>query len=424
MITTHIFGGILKQLIFYQNLNDGFIRIYMLKKSTLLIFPLLLVAYEVAVYLANDMYLPALPQIMHALVTTHSLTQLTLTSWMLGATVLQPFMGPIADRYGRRPVLLFGGLIFMITTTICAMALHIMTLIIARFFQGMVVSFVAIPGYAVIHELFDQHQAIKTLTLMGSITILAPSCGPMLGSVVLYFGDWRLIFGILVIWGAIAICALYRYMPKDKLSQNKPIQIKQVLSDYRKIISTRGFLTNALAFYLVFCGMIAWIAAGPFLVISQFHYSAFAFAFCQMAVFGSFIAGNRAAGIMINKMPIDQMINRGLVIVLVGGLAAIILTLIIPHLLLSLILPLMLYAGGSGLIFSSLQRLAIEACSEPMGSRMTIFFSGMSAFGMLGTLFANIFYNGQLISLAMVFGITAVLACALQWAFQAAQEAI
>ena len=61
-------------------------------KNTLTIFPLLLVFYEITTYLSNDMYLPALPSIMHDLFTTHSLTQLTITTWALGASSIQLFM--------------------------------------------------------------------------------------------------------------------------------------------------------------------------------------------------------------------------------------------------------------------------------------------------------------------------------------------
>ncbi|MFN7097907.1 MAG: MFS transporter, partial [Gammaproteobacteria bacterium] len=142
------------------------------------IFPILLALYEVVTYLSNDMYLPALPQLANDLHTTNALAQLSLTTWFLGAASMQLILGPISDRYGRKPVLLIGGIFFVIATLICAMTPDMTTMLIARFFQGCAVCSVTVAGYATIHELYDQKAAMKALALMGSITVLAPAFGP------------------------------------------------------------------------------------------------------------------------------------------------------------------------------------------------------------------------------------------------------
>jgi len=96
-----------------------------MKKNNLIIFPLLLVLYEIATYLTNDAYLPALPNIVSDLATTNYLAQLTLTAWFLGSASLQLILGPISDYYGRRPVLLTGGIVFIISTIICTLTNNI-----------------------------------------------------------------------------------------------------------------------------------------------------------------------------------------------------------------------------------------------------------------------------------------------------------
>src|ERR1700722_16800377 len=87
-----------------------------------LLFPFILVFYEVTNYLANDMYLPALPHMTIDLRTTAQMAQQTLTTWFLGTASLQLFLGPLSDRLGRRPILFGGGLVFIISTLICALA--------------------------------------------------------------------------------------------------------------------------------------------------------------------------------------------------------------------------------------------------------------------------------------------------------------
>ena len=105
-------------------------------KRNITIFPILLALYEICTYLSNDAYLPALPNITRDLVTSNHLVQLTLTTWFMGSASTQLFLGPLADRVGRRPVLLSGGFIFIVATLACAIANNIYELLILRFIQG------------------------------------------------------------------------------------------------------------------------------------------------------------------------------------------------------------------------------------------------------------------------------------------------
>lgn len=114
----------------------------------IVIFPLLLVLYEISMYLSNDAYLPALPHIVHDLSTSNHLVQLTLTAWFLGSASMQLFLGPLADKIGRRPVLLFGGLIYILSTIGCAITNDINTLLVLRFIQGASITSMIIAGYA------------------------------------------------------------------------------------------------------------------------------------------------------------------------------------------------------------------------------------------------------------------------------------
>ncbi len=76
--------------------------------KTSFLFPLCLIIYEFCTNMSNDMYLPALPAISHDLSTSINLVQLTIATWLAGNTSVQLFVGPLSDRYGRRPIL-FGG---------------------------------------------------------------------------------------------------------------------------------------------------------------------------------------------------------------------------------------------------------------------------------------------------------------------------
>jgi MFS transporter, DHA1 family, multidrug resistance protein len=123
------------------------------------LFPFIFVFYEITHYLANDMYLPAMPRLVADLQTTTHLGQQTITVWFLGTAALQLLLGPLSDRLGRKPILFLGGLIFILSTLICALTSNIHLFLIARFFQGTAVCAVITAGYSSIHELYDQIRA-------------------------------------------------------------------------------------------------------------------------------------------------------------------------------------------------------------------------------------------------------------------------
>src|SRR3990167_7241650 len=122
----------------------------MILPSTRLVFPLLLIASEMLIYFSNDMYLPALPEIMRALKANLSEVQLTTAAWFLGSALFQLFIGPLSDRFGRRPILIAGMMLFVLSTLLCGAAPNILTLIVARFIQASTVCFIVVAGYAAI----------------------------------------------------------------------------------------------------------------------------------------------------------------------------------------------------------------------------------------------------------------------------------
>lgn len=330
------------------------------RHKSYLVFAILLALYEIATYLSNDAYLPALPFIVSDLNTSNHLIQLTLTSWFLGSSSIQLFLGPLTDRIGRRPVLLVGGLIFIGSTLGCALTNDVYVLLLMRFIQGAAIASMFVPGYATIHELFEQKQAIHILAIMSSITILAPAFGPLLGAVVLYFTDWRWIFGLLALWAIIAVGGLFFKMPETRAVNPDEINIKKIIRQYKNIVSNKSFMSLALNAQCFFASMIAWIAAGPFLLIDRFHFSTLSFGIIQGVVFTGFIIATRVVKHLMDKFDLHVIIKFGTGLAIIGAIYAVITSLIFPNILWNMVIAMMLIAGGTGLAFPILNRLSMK----------------------------------------------------------------
>ena len=372
-----------------------------MKSRTLTIFPLLLVLYEMATYLSNDLYLPALPSIMQELQISSALAQMTLTAWFLGSASMHLILGPVSDRFGRRPVLLYGGIVFVLASLGCALANNITVMLIARFFQGTVVCSVVVAGYASIHELLESEQAIKTLAWMGGVAVLAPALGPLLGGILLLFHSWRLLFFILVVWGAIILLALKQWMPESlPIEKRQTLHLKRVFEDYWLIVRCHGFIVNTVTNCLIFAGIIAWIVIGPLLVIRDFHLTPIWFGIIQALLCGSYILGTQIIKYSIRILGMHGILKFALSITLLGAILAVIFAMLWPRQLFIFVGGLMVFQLGAGMALAPLNRLAIESAIQPMGMRVAVFYFLFGWFGVIGSALASVFYNGQLDSLA------------------------
>ncbi|HEX4044484.1 MAG TPA: Bcr/CflA family efflux MFS transporter [Gammaproteobacteria bacterium] len=377
----------------------------------IVLFPFLLVFYEIATYLSNDMYLPALPEILQDLQLTPQQAQLTLTTWFLGSATMPLVIGPLSDRFGRRSILLVGGFIYVLTALFCGLTSNGFLLLIARALQGAMVPTMLVAGYACIHESYQQRDAIRILAVMGSITILAPALGPLFGGFVLYFSNWRSIFFIIAAWASIGLCLLYYFMPETVTQQNrKSLHLPSLIKTYWSILTNQRFMLRMCLLGFIFSGFIAWFSAGPLLIIENLGYNAMVFGWLQVIIFAAYITGMHSVKAMLEKFALTRLVQFGLWLVLGGGLLISMMAMLFPQSLTAFIVSMTIYAFGFALCFVPLNRLIIEASDEPMGARMAIFAILFGLFGSLGSGIAGLFFNGTILSLAMIITITTLIA--------------
>lgn len=378
-------------------------------------FPLLLLCYEIINYLANDMYLPALPSLISDLDIDTGLAQQTVTAWFFGASSLHLLLGPFSDRFGRKPVLLIGGMLFTTATWACAFASTTSVLLIARFIQGGVVSTLGTAGYASIHESYHRKKSIQILALMTSLAMLAPAVGPLMGGLFLQWLSWRSIFVFLAVSASIIWLGLCFVMPETLSSMNRlTFRWSHVFSHYRQILKNKAFMLNLAIISFNILAKVAWIVGGPFLIIIQFKLNALYFGLIQILIFGSHILGAQLVNRIIHRVEVNRLINQGLNISLFASLVALVLSFIFPNNLIGLIICLMIFCFGTALS-SPLQRLCIEASPEPMGARMAIYAASISLFCSLASFLFSFTYMSSLFWFASLLFVLASLASIVRW---------
>ncbi|PEG57418.1 Bcr/CflA family drug resistance efflux transporter [Mycolicibacterium boenickei] len=233
--------------------------------------------------LSIDMYLPAFPAMAAEFGTSASAVQFTLTSFMVGLASGQLILGPLSDRFGRRPLMLAGTFVCILAGVACALAPNIAALTAFRFVQGFSGAAGVVLSRAVVADRAHGAVAARAFSLMMIINGAAPVLAPLIGGSLMGVIGWRGVFWILaglavaMFLGVVAV--LTETHPKDRRHTGG---VTAMLRDARSVLTNRDYIGYTLAFAFGFTVMFAYISASPFVLqnvlgLSPLHYS-FAFA--------------------------------------------------------------------------------------------------------------------------------------------------
>ncbi|MBX9696892.1 MAG: MFS transporter, partial [Alphaproteobacteria bacterium] len=349
------------------------------------LFPFFLILYEFATYLSNDMYLPAFTVLGADFGLSDEGVQLTMTAWLVGNALFQLIIGPMSDRFGRRPLLLWGGVLFVTSSLLCRYTSSFPLFLLLRCIQGIGVSTMMIPGYATIHDLYDDREAIKLIALMGSFAVLAPMIAPLLGSGVLTLSSWRTIFDVVGILAFLALVGLFFNMPESLKERAASLCMKSVFKTYVSIVGERKFLHTTLSLGCLYGAVILWIVEGPFLLMRHFGLSHMEFSLSQIPVFSAYIAGAQCVRYFMDRFDTVIWVRYSMLggfgaLLVLGGVALF----SMPSL--SVTLGFMsVFTFSFGMVYAPLSRVAMTSSTLQKGAVSSAFYFITTLCGVLGT---------------------------------------
>lgn len=251
----------------------------------LYLFALFLVLYEFTTYIANDMIMPGMLDVVAEFHAPISYVSLSMTLYILGNCCLQLFLGPLSERFGKRNVILVGNALFFCMTILIMLVQNIHGFMLARFLEGTGLGFIAM-GYALIHEEFDDKTAVKTFALMGNVSILAPLLGPLLGVAILLHFGWRYIFVIIGLLAIVSFIGLFKFTPRAKHRKEPHLNFSAYLKTYRSILCNRQFLLGVIPSSLAIVPLVSWIGISPTIIMKMHDLSMFDYGIYQVIAIG------------------------------------------------------------------------------------------------------------------------------------------
>lgn len=218
--------------------------------------------------LSTDLYLASLPTLAASFRVAPAAVQQTLSMFALGVAVSQLVSGPLADRFGRRPVLLVGLLIHVAASVACALATHIDALIAARFAQAAGSCTVAVIARAAVRDTYPASEGAHVIARSMSVLALALLLAPIVGAQLQATFGWRANFALLTLAGAaLALASVVRF--GETMTQRDPAAIRPValLRNYGALLCSGAFWAYALPGALSFGMVFVYIAGASFALI-------------------------------------------------------------------------------------------------------------------------------------------------------------
>ena len=291
--------------------------------------------------LSIDSYLPAFPAIQRAFDADAAGVQRTLAVYFFGLSIGQVVYGPLADRFGRRPPLLGGMVLYVIAAIGCATAPSLGALTAWRFVQALGGSAGMVITRAVVRDRFAPREMARVFSQLMLVMGVAPILAPLIGSTLLAAFGWRGIFVALALFGAASIAAQYlaldESLPPDRRARATP---RAIATTYWGLARDARFLRPVLAAGLLWSTMFVYIGGAPFVYMELHHVSP--------SVFGVLFGVNAAGMIGAAQVNARQLrthtpaalLRFGATLVSVGGA--------------SLLLALVTHWGGLPLVAASL----------------------------------------------------------------------
>lgn len=363
--------------------------------------------------LGLDSLLPAIPEMSLYFDVASNKMALIVTVFTLGLAIGQLIGGPLADRIGKKSVVLMGLFVFILISVAITFTSSFNLLLILRCVQAFGAGFVMVCIAPLIKDRASDAEAAQMFAMIGLVMITAPALAPSVGTLILNFFDWRYILFILVIYSVLLGFVFIRTIPSDR---PKSIQKKSALQRYKSALQNKKAIPVLLAPAVSFCVLLTIITNGSFIYQEVFAYSKaqFATAFAlNVVVMAVFIIAN---GILVKKVSVLKLLLIGLFLNLVSTAIFAVLIMVNAPIIYSVV-AIMFCVGTLGFVLPNAMALFMSLYEENVGAASALFGAAQSLFGAIIASASTLLNTGQLAPIAILLVFIALLSNLIMWLF-------
>jgi DHA1 family bicyclomycin/chloramphenicol resistance-like MFS transporter len=258
--------------------------------------------------LAMNIFLPSLPAMVEDFDTEYRLVQLSVAVYLGVNAALQVFVGPISDKFGRRPVILWGIAIFVVATLGCLMARDIWVFLGFRMVQATVVTAMVL-GRAMVRDVVPQDRAASMIGYVTMGMAVVPMIGPAIGGVLDQAFGWRANFWLLLLLGLLMFWLSWRDL--GETAKPSSLSLAQQFREYPTLLGAPRFWGYALAAAFSSGAFFSYLGGAPFVgsVVFSLEPAQLGVMFGAPAV--GYVLGNYLSGRFSESVGVNRMVLMG-----------------------------------------------------------------------------------------------------------------
>jgi MFS transporter, DHA1 family, multidrug resistance protein len=366
--------------------------------------------------MSTDLYLPSLPGLLRHFDADIAEVQLTLSVFLVGLAVGQLVYGPLSDRFGRRPVLLAGLILYVVASAICALAPSVPTLIAARLLQATGACAGPVVCRAVVRDVHGREGAARILSYMGAAMALAPALGPILGGFVEAWLGWRANFAILCIYGAVGLALTAAILPETAPHRGESGGgLDAALRGYLGLLGQRVYIGFVLCCALAYGGIFCFISASSFVFVDIIGLAPQLYGVCFGAIVLGYILGTLMGGRLTRRIGVERLVRTGGLISAVGGLALLLSVWTTGASVAGILLPTVIYMVGTGLVLPNAMAGAIGPFPRMAGTAAALLGFVQMGLAAAGGVAIGHLANGTAIPMAAGIALAGLLQPLIYW---------
>ena len=354
------------------------------------------------------LYLPSMPALGSEFRVDTALVQQSFIIFLAGFSMGQLVYGPLADRFGRRPVLVGGLVFYVVASMACALSMDIETFLMARLAQGLGACVGPVVARAVVRDRFDRSDAVRAFAFIGTALAVAPAIGPLIGGFLEVWFGWRSTFLFLIGYAALmtglVLVRLEETIPERDPGATDPVRL---VRNYGSLLSNKLYLGWLAPIVFCFGGLFTYNAAAPFLFIDGLGLSPDQFGMLAVFTVSAYAAGSRLAGRLEGRLSARNAAGGGLAAATLAGASMLLLSgeLSLAH----VIAPMMLFVFGFGLLIPACTAAALQPFPRIAGSASAMMgFLQMGTGAVCGMVLSRIF-AGTTLSVALIMATLAAI---------------
>lgn len=358
--------------------------------------------------LSTDLYMPALPEMKEFFDATSTLTSFTMTIFFIFMAIGILILGPLSDKYGRKPILLVSVITSLVFSVACAFSPTIGFLLVMRALQAFGAGGMVTIATALIKDSFEVKSMTNILSITQALAMLAPMFAPILGAFILQYADWKMTFialALITVFSLIGTLLLQETLPKEKRTTGSTWRSILGLT---RVAKNKTFTSLLLMGGLLTAPYMAYLGVASYIYIEGFEISETAFSI-YFALTSAFAVLGPVLYMRLGIRSVKGVFNTGFIVVAISALLLLFIADLSPIVFLLCFIPFTIISTYFRPMISD---MLLSTQKNDVGAASSVMNFGFTVLGSIGMVIGSMKWESYISGLGytmLMFGVLALL---------------